>query len=286
MDNFQRYLQMAMDWGVIFIPKVLMATVILWVGLRLISKFNILTNKALTARNVDTTIKPFFASLVDVGLKFVLFIVVAGIFGFEISSIVALIGALAFAVGLALQGSLGHFASGILLLMLKPYRVGDEIKSGEAEGFVEEIQVFNTILRTRDNRHIIIPNGVITSGNIINCTSLGQRRVDLTFIVDEPNKVSAVLQVLKTAVDTCPDVLHEQRADIFLESFTADELHFVCRPWCKSEHYWDVWAYMQKAVKDGFDEADLTGNVHYIQMVHDRKEMIESRKLSENERNY
>jgi small conductance mechanosensitive channel len=286
MDNFQRYLQMAMDWGVIFIPKVLMATVILWVGLRLISKFNILTNKALTARNVDTTIKPFFASLVDVGLKFVLFIVVAGIFGFEISSIVALIGALAFAVGLALQGSLGHFASGILLLMLKPYRVGDEIKSGEAEGFVEEIQVFNTILRTRDNRHIIIPNGVITSGNIINYTSIGQRRVDLTFIVDEPNKVSAVLQVLKTAVDTCPDVLHDQRAEIFLESFTADELHFVCRPWCKSEHYWDVWAYMQKAVKDGFDAADLTGNVHYIQMVHDRTEMIESRKQSENERNY
>jgi small conductance mechanosensitive channel len=286
MDNFQRYLQMAMDWGVIFIPKVLMASIILWVGLRLISKFNILTNKALTARNVDTTIKPFFASLVDVGLKFILFIVVAGIFGFEISSIVALIGALAFAVGLALQGSLGHFASGILLLMLKPYRVGDEIKAGDAEGFVEEIQVFNTILRTRDNRHIIIPNGVITSGNIINYTSLGQRRVDLTFIVDEPNKVSAVLQVLKTAVDTCPDVLHEQRADIFLESFSADELHFVCRPWCKSEHYWDVWAYMQKAVKDGFDEADLTGNVHYIQMVHDRKEMIEARKLSENERNY
>jgi small conductance mechanosensitive channel len=278
MDNFQRYLQMAMDWGVIFVPKVFMAVIILWVGLRLISKFNILTNKALTARNVDATIKPFFASLVDVGLKFVLFIVVAGIFGFEISSIVALIGALAFAVGLALQGSLGHFASGILLLMLKPYRVGDEIKAGDAEGFVEEIQVFNTVLRTRDNRHIIIPNGVITSGNIINYTSLGQRRVDMVFTVDEPNKVSAVLKVLKNAVDDCPNILHEQRADIFLESFTADELHFVCRPWCKSEHYWDVWAYMQKAVKDGFDEADLTGNVHYVQMVHDRTEMIESRK--------
>jgi small conductance mechanosensitive channel len=185
---------------------------------------------------------------------------------------------LAFAVGLALQGSLGHFASGILLLMLKPYRVGDEIKAGDAEGFVEEIQVFNTVLRTRDNRHIIIPNGVITSGNIINYTSLGQRRVDMVFTVDEPNKVSAVLAVLKTAVDGCPDVLHDQRADIFLESFNADELHFVCRPWCKSEHYWDVWAYMQKAVKDGFDEADLTGNVHYVQMVQDRTEMIESRK--------
>jgi small conductance mechanosensitive channel len=278
MDDFQRYTQMAMDWAVIFVPKVLIAMIILWVGLRVISKFNIITHKTLTARNVDSTIKPFFASLVDVGLKFVLFVVVAGIFGFEISSILALIGALAFAVGLALQGSLGHFASGILLLMLKPYRVGDEIKSGEAEGFVEEIQVFNTILRTRDNRHIIIPNGVITSGNIINYTSLGQRRVDMSFIVDEPNKVGTVLQVLKNAVESCPNVLHDQPADIYLDNFTADELHFACRPWCKSEHYWEVWAYMQKAVKDGFDEADLTGNVHYIKMVQDRNEMIEARK--------
>ncbi len=269
---------MALDWGVVFIPKVLLALILLWFGLRVISKLNLLTNKALAVRNIDATIRPFFASLVDIGLKFVLFLVVAGIFGFEISSILALIGALAFAVGLALQGSLGHFASGILLLILKPYRVGDEIKVGDVEGFVEEIQVFNTILRTRDYRHIIVPNGVVTSGNIINYSSMGQRRVDMTFIVDEPNNVTKVLQVLQNAVNSCPAILKTPTADIFLESFNADELHFACRPWCKSEDYWDVWAFMQKAVKDGFDEADLTGNIHYIQMVQDRNQMIESRK--------
>jgi small conductance mechanosensitive channel len=246
--------------------------------LRIISKLNVLTNKTLTSRNIDSTIRPFFASLVDVGLKFVLFLVVAGIFGFEISSILALIGALAFAVGLALQGSLGHFASGILLLILKPYRVGDEIKIGDVEGYVDEIQVFNTILRTRDNRHIIVPNGVVTSGNIVNYTSLGQRRVDMMFVVDEPNKVSTVLSVLKDAADSCPDVLKNPPPEIYLDNFNADELHFACRPWCESEKYWDVWAYMQKAVKDGFDEADLTGNVQYVQLVQDRSEMLESRK--------
>ncbi len=98
-------------------------------------------------RNIDATIRPFFASLVDVVLRLILFLVVANIFGFETTSFVAVISALAFAVGLALQGSLGHFASGILLLILKPYKVGDEIKIGDAEGFVDEIQVFNTILR-------------------------------------------------------------------------------------------------------------------------------------------
>jgi small conductance mechanosensitive channel len=267
MDDFQRYLKMAQDWAVVFAPKVLLAIVLLWVGVRVIEKLNSLTNKALTSRNIDSTIRPFFASLVDVGLKFVLFIVVAGIFGFEISSIVALIGALAFAVGLALQGSLGHFASGILLLVLKPYKVGDEIKVGDAEGFVEEIQVFNTILRTRDNRIITVPNGIVTSGNIVNQTGMGLRRVDMTFLVDEPNAVGTVKTAILKAAKGCPQILNDPPMEVYLDHFTCDEMHFAVRPWCKSEDYWTVWGYMQEAVKNEFDAVDLTGNVHQIQIV-------------------
>ena len=278
MDNFQRYLQMAMDWGIVFIPKVLIAFVLLWVGLRVISKLNYVTNKTLASRNIDSTIRPFFASMVDIGLRFVLFLVVAGIFGFEITSILALISALAFAVGLALQGSLGHFASGILLLILKPYKVGDEIKIGDAEGFVEEVQVFNTILRTRDNRLITIPNGIVTSGNIVNHTGLGKRRVDMVFIVDEPNRVFIVKEAILRAASGCPQILHDPEIEVFLEFFTCNELHFAVRPWCKSDDYWAVWAYMQEAVKDAFDDADLTGNINYVQMVQDRTEMITARK--------
>ena len=280
MDNFQRYLQMAMDWGIVFIPKVLLAFVLLWVGLRVISKLNSVTNTTLAARNIDSTIRPFFASMVDIGLRFVLFLVVAGIFGFEITSILALISALAFAVGLALQGSLGHFASGILLLILKPYKVGDEIKIGDAEGRVEEVQVFNTILRTKDNRLITIPNGIVTSGNIINQTSLGTRRVDMNFIVDEPNQVAVVKAAIHKASEGCHLILKDPQMEVFLHHFTCDELHFAVRPWCKSEDYSAVWAYMQEAIKDAFDEADLTGNVHYVQMVNDRNEMISARKES------
>lgn len=278
MDNLQRYLQMAMDWAVVFVPKVLIAAVILWVGLRIISKLNVITTKTLSLRNIDATIRPFFASMVDVSLRFFLFIIVAGIFGFEISSIIALIGALAFAVGLALQGSLGHFASGILLLILKPYKVGDEIKVGEAEGFVEEIQVFNTIIRTRDNRFITVPNGLITSGNITNYSGQGNRRVDMTFIVDEPNQVTQVKNAIQEAAKGCPQILQEPPMEVFLEHFNCDELHFAVRPWCKAEDYWQVWAYMQESIKDGFDMAELTGNIHYIQMVQDRNDLQESRR--------
>ena len=258
---------MAMDWAVVFLPKVFLAIVLLWVGLRVITKINSVTTKTLAARNIDSTIRPFFASMVDLGMRFVLFIVVAGIFGFEISSIVALIGALAFAVGLALQGSLGHFASGILLLVLKPYKVGDEIKVGDAEGFVEEIQVFNTVLRTRDNRLITVPNGIVTSGNIINFSSLGYRRVDMTFIVDEPNPVATVKKAIFKAAEGCLEILQDKPMEVFLEHFTCDEMHFAVRPWCKSEDYSTVWAYMQEAIKNEFDAVDLTGNVHQVQIV-------------------
>ena len=273
MDNLNRYLQMAMDWAVIFVPKVLLALLILWVGFKIIGKLNSLTTQTLSKRKIDATIRPFFASMVDVMMRLALFLVVASIFGFEISSIVALIGALAFAVGLALQGSLGHFASGILLLILKPYKVGDEIKVIDAEGFVEEIQVFNTIIKTRDNRKITVPNGLITSGNIINYSSEGIRRVDMVFIVDEPNAVSKVKEAMHKAAEGCAEILASPTIEIFLEHFNCDELQFVVRPWCKSEDYWKVWSYMQEAVKDRLDEADLTGNIHYIQLVQNRNEV-------------
>ena len=273
MDNFQRYLQMAMDWGVLFVPKVIIALILLFVGLRLISKFNSITARTLAARNIDATIRPFFTSMIDVGLKFALFLVVAGIFGFEITSILALISALAFAVGLALQGSLGHFASGILLLVLKPYKVGDEIRIGDVEGFVTEIQVFNTVLLTRDARQIIIPNGVVTSGNIVNLSGEGERRVDMVFVVDEPNAVAKVKSVLYEAVTKCPNLLDHKSTDIFLLEFNCDELRFAVRPWCNSEDYWTVWAFIQEAVKDGFDKADLIGNINYVQMVNERADV-------------
>ena len=278
MDNLQRYLQMAMDWAIVFVPKVFLAIIIFWVGIRLVNKLNILTNRSLAMRNIDATIRPFFASMVDISLRIILFLIIAGIFGFEISSIIALLGALAFTVGLALQGSLGHFASGILLLILKPYKVGDEIKVADAEGFVEEVQVFNTIIRTRDNRFITVPNGLVTSGNIINYTGQGNRRVDMIFIVDEPNPVSKVKKVILESSAKCPLILQDPPMELFLEHFDCDELHFAVRPWCKAEDYWQVWAFMQETVKTGFDVAELTGNIHYLQMIQDRNDLQESRR--------
>jgi small conductance mechanosensitive channel len=272
-----RYLKMAQDWAVLFVPKVILAVVVLYVGMRVIKKINELVAKSLKTGNIDATISPFISSMVNLGLKFALVLMVATTFGFDIASVLTLISALAFAVGLALQGSLGHFASGILLLLLKPYKVGDEVKIGETEGFVDEIQVFNTIIRTRDHRHVIIPNGVVTSGTITNLTGLGNRRVDMVFVVDEPNSVAKVKMVIQRALDSCPLIVKDMPTELFLQHFTTDELHFAVRPWCKADDYWKVWDFVQEAVKNGFDETKMTGNVHYVQLVQGRDEVTKIR---------
>ena len=266
---------MVMDWSVIFVPKLILSFLIIWIGFRIIHKLNEITNHVLTTRKVDSTIKPFFASLVDVGLKFVLFLIVGGIFGFEVGAIITLVSALAFAVGLALQGSLGHLASGILILILKPYKVGDEIKIGETEGHVEEIQVFSTIIRTRDNRRVFIPNGLVTSGTVTNMSCQGTRRVDMTIIVDEPNSVEKIKAVLERAVSSCAMVLKTPAPEIFMDKFDSNNLYFAVRPWCAAENYWQVWGFVHEAIKIEFDKQNLVGNVHYVQLINKRADVFD-----------
>ncbi len=267
VDNFNRYFQMAMDWGVAFVPKAFFALILLFIGLRLINSINQTAKATFSARNIDHTIRPFFSSMIDLGLKILLVLIVAGIFGFEITSILAILSALAFAVGLALQGSLGHFASGILLLIFKPYKVGDEIRVGDAEGFVTEIQVFNTVLRTRNARIITVPNGVITSGNIVNLTGDGERRMDMIFVIDQPNDIEKVKQIIHKAVSKSPFLLENHVIKVFLRDFNSTEMRFGAESWCKSEQYSDAWASVQEEVGMALGKANLVTRVTLVQMV-------------------
>ena len=270
LSDLQQYLKMAQDWAVFFAPKVIFAFLVLWVGLRVIKKINDITDKTLTGRNVEPTIKPFFASLVDIVLKLVLFLIVANIFGFETTSFVAVLSAMAFAVGLALQGSLGHFASGILLLLLKPYKVGDEVKIGDVEGFVTEIQVFNTILKARDNKIIVIPNGNVTSANIINLTAQPIRRMDITIVVDEHNDVVKIKKVLEKVLFDCKLVLkndENQISKVFLNDYNPDELRFMVHAWCNAPDCIDVHAYIMENSKIELDEAGLDDSIQFVKIV-------------------
>ncbi|WP_266367733.1 mechanosensitive ion channel family protein [Tellurirhabdus rosea] len=242
-----------------YASRVLLAILTLVVGFWLIGRVVRLMTATLKHRHVDETIIPFLRSIVEVVLKVVLIISVAGMFGVQTTSFVALIGAAGLAIGLALQGSLSHFASGVMILMFKPYRVGDLISVTGFTGEVEAVHVFNTILKTLDNKRIIIPNSSITSGPITNISGQGTIRVDMQFNVAASEPVARVREVVQEVAASCPYVLPAPPVDVLVNSLQIGYVTYDIRPWCKSEHFWDTYYYMQENIKNAFDAQGIKG---------------------------
>ncbi len=229
-----------------------LATLLL--GLWAINKLTDWVNASMIRRKLDDSIRPFFASALNVALKVILVVTVAGMFGIETTSFIAVFGALAFAIGSALSGSLGHFASGVLILLFRPYKVGDLVKIHEHEGTVDEIQVFNTVLRTNTNKKIIIPNGIITQGSITNVSGQGELRVDLNILTTPNTDIDEVKRIVQQVAETCPLVVRPKQVEVLVHEVIKDQMHFIVRVWCVSEYYWDVYYYMQEHIKKNFDQ--------------------------------
>lgn len=240
-----------------YLPTIAGAILTLIIGFWIIGWVTRMVKNVMAKRGIDETIRPFLASLISVGLKIMLLLSVAGIFGVETTSFVAIFGAMAFAIGMALQGSLGHFASGVMLLIFKPYRVGDLVDLGGNIGVVEEIQIFNTVLRTPDNKKIIVPNGVVTSGVITNISGQGEIRVDMTYGIGYPDDIDQAKKVFKDVAMNCPQVIKDKPVDVFVSELGDSSVNFVVRPWCKSEHYWDVYFYMHENIKKQLDANNI-----------------------------
>lgn len=241
-----------------YIPKVIGAILVLIIGFIVIGWVVSIVKKILHKQDIDKSISSFLASLVDVGLKVMLLFSVAGMFGMETTSFIAIFSALAFAIGLALQGSLGHFASGILILIFKPYKVGDLVTVGGTTGFVQEIQMFNTVLATPDNKRVIVPNGVVTGGIITNISGQGTIRVDMTFGIGYNDDIDKARQIIKQVAASCPQILHEKPVDILVSELADSSVNFAVRPWANSAHYWDVYFYMHEHIKKEFDKQGVS----------------------------
>jgi len=229
MDKvLNHYLEGLITW----MPKLAMAILTLLIGLWLINRATKLIGHVLLRRDVDPTVVPFLRSLVDVIFKVILLISVAGMFGIQTTSFVAIIGAAGLAVGLALQGSLGHFASGVMLLVFKPYKYGDEVTIGGNHGIVDEVQVFNTVLSTPEGRKIIIPNGLVTSGPIINHSAKGKLRVMIPMLLAPDTDLSDTTQWIKEVLDADSGILKDHEVEIAIidaeESFLKIEVRFWC----------------------------------------------------------
>lgn len=255
--NGQDYLGKALDFLWNYGPNLLLAVVLLVVGLWIIRRLSNAFGAFLKARNVDNSLRPFFGSLVDVGMKVALLLVVAARLGIETTSFIAIFSALAFAVGLALQGSLGNFASGVLVLLFRPYKVGDTLTVGGHSGEVEEIQIFNTILRTPQNKRILIPNGKMTEGAIENVTAEGAVRVDVTVLVKDSTSVATLREAAEAAVEHCPYRLPDRKPFVEIAGFPFDGMKVIVGCWTTGAHYDDVFFFLNERLKFEFDLVEI-----------------------------
>ncbi len=257
----ETYFNQLKAMAVAYAPNVLLALLTLLIGFWVANKISHLLSVALRKRRVEETVIPFLVSLVSVLLKVMVLISVASQFGIETTSFIALIGAAGLALGLALQGSLGHFASGVLLLVFRPYKVGDLVSVAGFTGDVESIQIFNTVLRTLDNKRIFIPNGAITSGPITNISGQGTIRVDMVFAFSGDEAIDSARLSIQKAADACPLILKDRTVDILVDGQEVGVTKLDVRPWCLSAHYWDVYYFMQEQVKKQFLADGVRGPV-------------------------
>lgn len=253
-----------------YAPRVFGAIITLLIGFWLAGLITRIARSAMQKRGMDGTITPFLGSLINVGIKVLVLLSVAGMFGIETTSFVAIFGALAFAIGMALQGSLGHFASGVMLLTFRPYKVGDLVDLAGSTGVVEEIQMFNTVLMTPDNKRLIIPNGVVTGGVITNISGQGIIRVDMTFGIGYDDDIDKARSIMLAVIKSCPQVMKDKPVDIFVSELADSSVNFTVRPWANSVHYWDVYFFLNENIKKAFDKEGIS--IPYPQMdVHQHK---------------
>lgn len=202
ISKYRPYLDKLLAWAGDYTPKLVGAVITLLIGFWLISKIEQLLTKAMSKRHIDVSLQSFLRTLVSISLKLLLIISVAGMIGFQTTSMVAVLGAAGLATGLALQGSLANFAGGMLLLIFKPIKAGEKVKIQDVTGIVSEIQIFNTILLVEDGVMAILPNGAVSNGNIFNYSRTGNLRIDIDVKVDfneEYDKVSGL--IMKTLED-------------------------------------------------------------------------------------
>ena len=249
----EKWLELVLDYGL----KILGAVLIWIIGSWVIKKILKTTKKIMSKKDYDESLQKFLLNLLGWILKIVLIVVVLGTVGVETTSFAAILAAAGLAIGLALQGSLGNFAGGVLIMIFKPFKIGDLIEAQGELGVVKEIEIFTTKLTGLSNREIIIPNGSLSNGNIINYSTEGTRRVDLTFGVGYDSDIKETKNVLMQVLTSHPKVLKEPAPTVNVSELADSSINFAVRPWSTSDDYWDVYFGITEDVKEALDAAGI-----------------------------
>lgn len=236
---------------------IIKAIIVFVVGRFVIRMVNKLVRNILIKRNIDPSVKTFVGSLVNVTLMILLTISVVGALGVQTTTFAALLASAGVAIGMALSGNLSNFAGGLIILLFKPYKVGDYIESQGVGGTVKEIQIFHTILITPDNRNIFIPNGSLSSGVVVNTSNETTRRVDWTFGVEYGSDYDKVRNVILSVLSKDSRIFTDPAPFIELTQLADSSVNFVVRVWVKSSDYWGVYFAINKEIYATFNEAGI-----------------------------
>ena len=258
------FLTKMIDLGISVGSKILLAIVVFLVGRWIVRRLNKLLAKILEKRHVEASLSTFVKSLVNITLTLLLIIVVIGVLGIETSSFIALFASAGVAIGMALSGTLQNFAGGVMILLFKPFKVGDTIEAQGQSGTVREIQIFNTILATPDNKIIIIPNGGLSTGLLKNYSREATRRVDWEFGIAYGDDYTKAKAVIARLLDADGRVLKDPAYFIALTSLGESSVNIVVRAWVNAGDYWGVYFDMNEKVYKTFAEENL--NIPFPQL--------------------
>ncbi|HSG27552.1 MAG TPA: mechanosensitive ion channel domain-containing protein [Candidatus Krumholzibacterium sp.] len=258
MGDATQYVQMGYDLIKTAGPRILLAVVTLVIGLWIVKGIVRGVKKGMAKSQIDLSLGKFLTSLVSMGLKALLFISVIQMVGVQMTSFVAILGAAGLAVGLSLQGSLSNFAGGVLILLFKPYKVGDYIEAGGHAGVVKTISVFTTIMKTPDNKTIIIPNGDLSNSSIVNYSTEPRRRVDLTFGIAYEDDIQKAREVMMRVLSADTRILKDPAPQVSVSGLGDSSVDFVFRVWVETADYWAVYFDMIEKVKIAFDKEGIS----------------------------
>jgi len=256
--DWNQLLEVMQTRGVDLGINVVIAIAIFYVGKMVISLVVRGLHKVMQRQEVDKTLETFVCNLVRMVLLVVVVIAAIGQIGIETTSFIAIFGAAGLAVGLALQGSLSNFAAGVLIVLFRPYRVGDFIEAAGISGSVEQVQILTTVLKTGDNKQVIVPNGQIMDSIITNYSANDTRRVDMVVGVSYDDDLDKVRDTIKELIAAEDRILDEPACTIAVSALADSSVNFVVRPWVKTPDYWGVMFDLTEAIKKRFDKDGIT----------------------------
>lgn len=257
LTKLEEYSEKTMDWAVVFVPKLIIALIVLWIGFKVVKKISHIIGLGIERSQLGPEVTGFLKSIISTILKVTVIALAASIIGIKMTALLGLLGAAVFAIGMALQGFMGNFASGLTILFLKPYKVGDWVSVEDSFGRVKSIQIFNTTLETPNDKTLVIPNGQMTDNVITNYSEAGNMRLDLNVTMPYAESFPRVKEIIHGALKKSQYVIWDKAPKIGIETYDSHNIVLAIRPYINPDDYWDATYEIYGLVKAAFSASGV-----------------------------